>query len=91
VCAVGATNCAANPLTGVSAISAGSSQSFAVVDGTVVGWGSNSGGQVGDGTASQRSTPVRVCAVGATDCAANPLTGVRAVSAGYGHILALRG
>ena len=90
VCAVGATECAANPLSNVSAVSAGSTHSLAVVDGTAVSWGMNSEGQVGDGTAANRFTPVTVCAPAATDCAAEPLTGVQAISAGYGHVLALR-
>lgn len=90
VCAVGATNCATSPLSNVSAISAGTTHSAAIVNGTAVSWGTNINGQVGDGTATDRSTPVPVCAPAATDCTANPLTGVDAISAGYGHVLALR-
>lgn len=89
VCAVGTTSCAANPLSNVSAISAGSTTSVAITDGKAVSWGMNSDGRLGDGTAINRYRPVLVCAPGATNCTANPLTGVAAISAGYGHVLAL--
>jgi alpha-tubulin suppressor-like RCC1 family protein len=49
-------------------------------DGTVWGWGDNSAGQLGDGTTTQRLTPVQV--VG--------LTGVVAIAAGYNSGLALK-
>lgn len=49
-------------------------------DGTVWGWGSNSSGQIGDGTFVDRSVPVRV----------SGLSGVVAVSAGWTHSLALK-
>lgn len=91
VCAVGATDCAATPLSGVTAISTTGYHNLALLtDGTVVAWGSNDSGQLGDGTTTGRSTPVRVCAPGATDCAANPLTGITQIMAGSGHSLALR-
>ncbi|MBB4904289.1 alpha-tubulin suppressor-like RCC1 family protein [Actinophytocola algeriensis] len=90
VCAVDATDCASNPLSNVSAISAGTTQSAAVVNGTAVSWGINVDGRVGDGTATDRSTPTVVCAPGAANCAADPLTGVDAISVGYGHVLAVR-
>lgn len=90
VCAVGATDCTANPLTGVTAIAAGEDHNLALLaDGTVVSWGNNYYGRLGDGTWDDRTTPVRVCAVGATDCNANPLSGVVAISAGELHSLAL--
>jgi alpha-tubulin suppressor-like RCC1 family protein len=92
VCAVGATDCAATPLTGVTAIAAGWDHNLALLsDGTVVSWGRNYSGRLGDGTYTDRTTPVRVCAVGATDCAANPLNGVVAIAAGSLHSLALLG
>jgi len=90
VCAVGATDCTATPLTGVTAIAAGAAHSLALLsDGTVVSWGRNYYGRLGDGTYTDRHTPVRVCAVSATDCTANPLTGVVAIAAGSLHSLAL--
>lgn len=91
VCAVGATDCTANPLTGVSALAAGDSHSLAVLaGGGAIAWGSNQLGQVGDNSSSSRNVPVRVCAVGATDCTAQPLTGIAAVEAGGSVSAALR-
>ena len=49
-------------------------------DGTVWAWGSNSIGQLGDGTTTNRSSPVQVPG----------LTGVVAVAAGFAHTLALK-
>jgi alpha-tubulin suppressor-like RCC1 family protein len=89
VCAVGATDCSANPLTNATAIGAAGAPSAAVVAGTVVAWGANNSGQLGDATTTNRTSPVRVCAVNATDCTANPLTGVTGITLGYSHSLAL--
>jgi uncharacterized repeat protein (TIGR01451 family) len=49
-------------------------------DGTVWAWRRNHSGQLGDGTTSDRDTPVQVAA----------LTGVRAIAAGATHSLAVR-
>ena len=62
-------------------MSVGYFHSLAVkTDGTAWAWGINSAGQLGDGTTTNLSTPVRV-----TD-----LTNGTAVSAGYYHSMALK-
>jgi alpha-tubulin suppressor-like RCC1 family protein len=70
-----------NNLTGVTSIAAGSSadQSFARKgDGTVVAWGSNNWGVLGDGTSTNRLTPVPI----------SSLTDVTSIASGFGHSLA---
>lgn len=99
VCAVGATApCSAangNILTGVTAITAGSGNSLALLNsGTVVGWGENFAGSLGIGNAIRNhDTPLPVCAGGATaPCSAangNILTGVTAISTGFSDTFAL--
>jgi hypothetical protein len=65
----------------VVAIAAGTNFSLALLkDGTVYAWGTNSNGELGDGTTTQRLTPVQVLG----------LKGVVAIDAGAGHSLALR-
>ena len=64
-----------------SAVDGGTAYSLALrSDGTVWSWGLNSAGQLGDGTTTQRLSPVFVAG----------LTGIKAVSAGGSHSLALR-
>jgi alpha-tubulin suppressor-like RCC1 family protein len=64
-----------------AAVAAGGSHSLALRDdGTVWAWGYNFNGQLGDGTTTQRSTPVSL----------NALTGVSAIAVGTNHSLALR-
>lgn len=61
------------------AVAAGGSHSLALKgDGTLWAWGENAYGQLGDGSTTDRTTPVQV------------LTGVVAVSAGQWHTLALK-
>jgi alpha-tubulin suppressor-like RCC1 family protein len=68
-------------LCNITAISAGQNHSlFLKNDGTVWACGANSSGQLGDGTTTQRNTPVQV----------NGLTGIIAVSAGWNHSLFLK-
>ncbi|WP_239113800.1 putative Ig domain-containing protein, partial [Planotetraspora mira] len=71
-------------LTGVTQISAGGEHSLALrSNGTVMGWGADNGGQLGDGgigTGTERHTPVAV----------KGLTGVVQIDAGGGHGLAVR-
>ena len=63
-------------------ISAGSDHCVVLKsDGTVYTWGGNGYGQLGDGTTTERNTPVQV----------SGLTGIVAISAGYSHCVALKG
>ncbi len=72
-------------LTDVAQVAAGSIQSAALHNnGSVVGWGGNSNGQVGDGTNTNTSAPVRVLVDGTT----NQLTGVAQIDSGGLHTLA---
>lgn len=77
-------------LTGVSAIAAayaGHSLAVKKADGSVWSWGWNSRGQLGDGTNTDRSSPVQV--IDQTDPTGH-LTNVIAVASGQGHSLALK-
>ena len=75
-------------LTGVTAISAGGGHSLALKnDGTVWAWGNNGSGILGDGTNTDRNTPVQVVGKGGID----HLDGVTAISAGSDYSLALKG
>ncbi|MEW2625662.1 chromosome condensation regulator RCC1, partial [Streptomyces sp. NPDC048106] len=68
--------------TTVTAIAAGSEHSLALTsDGRVLAWGSNYYGQLGDGTTTDRSTPVEVHLPAGAQ--------VTAITAGYYHSLAL--
>jgi alpha-tubulin suppressor-like RCC1 family protein len=68
-------------LSGVTCIAAGWDFSLALKnDGTVWAWGSNSNGQLGDGSTNDRSTPMPV----------QNLSGVTAIAAGTSHSLAIK-
>jgi alpha-tubulin suppressor-like RCC1 family protein len=73
-------------LTGVVQVSAAEKHSFALRDdGTVVGWGANAAGQLGDGTVRDRDVPVPVVNSGGGPV----LEGVTEVIAGesYGVVI----
>jgi alpha-tubulin suppressor-like RCC1 family protein len=82
VCAVGATSpCSeeSQQLKEAIAIAAGGQHSLALLsNGTVVAWGNNSAGQLGDGTSKESNVPVEVTG----------LTDVVAIAAGARHSLA---
>lgn len=69
-------------LTGIVAIAAGATHSLALKnDGTLWSWGDNSFGQLGDGSTTQRNTPVQVAG----------LTGIISIQTqGWLHSIALR-
>ncbi|MCL2013984.1 MAG: RCC1 domain-containing protein, alpha-tubulin suppressor, partial [Oscillospiraceae bacterium] len=72
---------AAETFTTTPMISAGDTHTAALKsDGTVWAWGNNEDGQLGDGTTTDRRTPVQV----------QNLTNVMAVSAGDGHTTVLK-
>ncbi len=77
--------CSSTPITviglsGVTAISAGGAYGLALLsDGTVMAWGKNNKGQLGDGNTKSTDVPVPVTG----------LSGVTAISAGAAHALAL--
>ncbi len=78
-------------LSGVTAISAGGLFNLAVrQDGTVVAWGANDQGQLGDGTTTSRFIPIQVCVNGTTAPCTSFLTGITAVAAGGFHSLAAK-
>jgi alpha-tubulin suppressor-like RCC1 family protein len=74
-------------LTGVAAIAAGSSHSLAVQrDGSIVSWGADGNGQLGDGeVGGDRASPRPV-----VDPTSGSFTGVRAIAAGGTYSLALK-
>ncbi|MGW5423441.1 RCC1 domain-containing protein [Streptomyces sp. NPDC003943] len=81
VCASGATSPCGSVLSGVTALAGGGTHSLARrTDSTVVAWGANSAGQLGNGSNTDSSTPVQV----------SGLTGVTSVGAGYAHSLAAK-
>ncbi|MEN6355760.1 MAG: RCC1 repeat-containing protein [Armatimonadota bacterium] len=68
-------------ITGVIAVAAGGCQTFALKsDGTVMAWGFNGNGELGNGTRTNESTPVQVAG----------LTGVASIAAGSYHTVAVR-
>jgi alpha-tubulin suppressor-like RCC1 family protein len=90
VCAAGPQSpCPTGPyLSGVTAVASGSAYSMArLSNGTVMAWGGNTQGELGNGTEAGSDVPVAVCAVGTVGpCPTGPyLTGVKALAAaGFG-------
>ncbi|HLJ16291.1 MAG TPA: hypothetical protein VKV15_17460, partial [Bryobacteraceae bacterium] len=84
---VAASACASGVFTGAGTSAAANrlaaSQNFGMVvktDGTIVSWGENTNGQLGDGTSTNHSTPVQVAGV----------SGALGVSTGWYHALAVK-
>ncbi|MEV6978767.1 hypothetical protein [Kitasatospora sp. NPDC093806] len=94
VCATGASapcETSATILGGVTAIASGQGHTLALrSDGTLRSWGINGYGQLGDGTSTDRSTPVRVCAGNATAPCDTFQSGIGAIAAGFEFSLALK-
>ena len=68
----------------VKAIAAGQNTSLALLqDGSVMAWGANTDGQLGDGSDEPAYGPVAVCAVAQLAPCSQDLKGAKAVSAGY--------
>ena len=75
-----------NPITGIAAIGAGERHTVALkMDGTLLAWGGNVSGELGDGTTTGRLNPVAV-----VDASGNPITGVKAIAVGDFHTVALK-
>lgn len=73
-------------LSNVTSVSGGDTFSMALqTDGTVLAWGNNFAGQVGDGTSTQRHVPVQVHGEGNN----GSLSGITAISSGLYHSLSL--
>jgi alpha-tubulin suppressor-like RCC1 family protein len=79
-------------LSGVTAISAGEFDTMYALrrDTTVWDWGNGGNDQLGNGTWEQATTPVEVCDVGQRPPCLRPLAGIRMLSGGNQHVLALR-
>lgn len=71
-------------------MAAGNGHSIALLeDGSVVGWGANISGQLGDGTTTDRISPVRVCTHGQTAPCTRFLEGATAIAVGDNHTVAV--
>ena len=74
----------------IQAIAAGGDFSVALDgSGNVWTWGSNSAGQLGDGTNTLRNVPGKVCAAGQSASCSAFLSGIVAVTAGFSYAMAL--
>lgn len=87
VCEVGENFAGCDPLTGIKAISTLSDHSLALTDdGSVLAWGGNKYGQLGNNAIAPEPAPVSVCRKGDHGPCVH---GAKAVAAGYYHSLAL--
>lgn len=91
VCAAGERKVpCANRLGDVTAIAAGDEDSVALLgNGTVLAWGDNQLGELGDGVEAGSDVPVAVCAAGESAPCGGVLGEVQAIAAGGGYGLAL--
>ncbi|MEU3606448.1 hypothetical protein AB0E83_13500 [Streptomyces sp. NPDC035033] len=90
VCAPGQAPPCAGVLTDVVAVASGAFHNLALrADGSVVAWGDNDHGQLGDGTTTDRNTPVQVCARAQAAPCSDFLTGITGLDGGSWHSLAV--
>ena len=76
-----------NAATGMTGVSAGGTHTLAFINnGSVLAWGNNAFGQLGNNSSTATSTPVQVF----TGTDGTPLSAITAVSAGFNHSLARR-
>ncbi|MFV2085503.1 RCC1 domain-containing protein [Micromonospora sp. LOL_021] len=89
VCAIGEVAPCSRFLNAVKELGAGGRNSMALLgNGSPVAWGYNEYGQLGDGTRTNRLTPVRVCAVGEVAPCARFLYGIRHIASGEFYSIA---
>ena len=75
-----------NPISGVGSVNAGYGHTLALkLDGTMLAWGDNSSGQIGDGTWLSRNNPVVV-----RDAVGNSISGIVEISVSFAHSIALK-
>ncbi len=77
-------------VSGASAASGGWAYSMVLAGGHVWAWGRNVDGELGNGTNTDSSAPVEVCAPGQTAPCGSFLSNIIAISAGWQEALALR-
>jgi alpha-tubulin suppressor-like RCC1 family protein len=89
----GSTYLGDNAANGITAIRAGGNASIVILaDGTVMSWGGNTHGKLGDNTTTDRWAPVSVLAgeyPGSNTFGGNPARQIRTISIGMTHVIAL--
>jgi alpha-tubulin suppressor-like RCC1 family protein len=74
----------------VTGLAAAAQTAYALLkDGTVVAWGADEAGQLGDGKTKASAAPARVCAIGTVKACPEHLGGVTRIAAGRAHGYAL--